>query len=103
MHKCALAAVIPLEKSWELNGDGDFRLENGMYGVINALAEGLDIKTNFAVKSINYENDRIEVESNKGEKVYGNKVVVSVSLGVLKADIIKFNPPLPRKKSKQSN
>jgi len=98
MKKCALKAVIPLEKSWDSNGEGDYRLENGMYDVIRTLAKGLDIKTKCVVKSIDYQNDKMKITTESGEIIEADKVVVSVSLGVLKAGIIQFVPPLPTAK-----
>jgi len=97
-EKCALKAVIPLEKSWEVNGEGDYRLENGMYDVIRSLSKGIFIKTNFVVKSIHYGDKEVEITSSTGEKIKCNRAVVSVSLGVLKAGIIEFTPHLPRPK-----
>jgi len=92
---CAWGAVIELEKSWEHNGDGDYRLENGLFEVMYLLAKGLDVRTNFVVKSIDYNGKQVEVVSTKGEKIHATRVVVSVSLGVLKSGNIQFYPPLP--------
>jgi len=58
----------------------------------------LDVRTNFAVKSVNYQDNQVEVTSTKGEKVHASRVVVSASLGVLKAGNIQFSPPLPQPK-----
>jgi len=88
-EKCSLKAVIPLEKSWDVNGEGDYRLENGMYDVIRVLSKDLDIKTNFVVKSVHYgDKHNVEITSTTGEKITCNKVVTSASLGVLKAGLI---------------
>jgi len=87
-----------LEKSWELNGEGDFRLDNGMMGVMKFISRGLDIKTDFAVKSIDYSGKKVEISNTKGETIQADRVVVSVSLGVLKSGTIEFKPALPAAK-----
>jgi len=52
----------------------------------------------FVVKSINYEGKGVEITSSNGEKLTADKVVVSASLGVLKAGLINFEPALPEPK-----
>jgi polyamine oxidase len=60
------------------------------------LASGLDIRLNHTVTAIEYgEGVQVRTTSSLFE---GDAVVVSVPLGVLKAERIAFQPPLPEKK-----
>lgn len=72
------------------------------YGtVIDVLAKDLPILLQHRVNQIDYRNDIIEVScsSPQGSQQFRcKKIVVSVSLGVLKANDIKFMPELPTEK-----
>jgi len=66
---------------------------------LEPFSKGLNIKTNWVVKSVHYgDKNNVEITSTTGEKIQCNKVVVSVSLGVLKSGAIEFVPPLPQNK-----
>jgi hypothetical protein len=59
----------------------------------------LDVKTRHAVKRITYGNDANAefawIECENGQVIEADKVVVTLPLGVLKANTVEFNPPLP--------
>lgn len=56
------------------------------------LSQGLDIRYNETVTSIGYDH----VVTNSGQGYYkADAIIVTVSLGVLKHNSIKFDPPLP--------
>lgn len=61
--------------------------------------EVLDVRKNKAVKAVHYDaedvNGKAAVICEDGEKIQADRVVVSVPLGVLKAQAIQFEPPLP--------
>ena len=67
----------------------------GGYGrLVDALAEGLDIRLDHPVESILHTSEGVEVRA--GEASFaGSHVIVTVPLGVLKAGAIAFDPPLP--------
>ena len=57
------------------------------------------IKFNSPVTSIDYSKKEVIVTTSNGEKHQAEKVLVTVSIGVLKSNIIAFNPELgPKKK-----
>ena len=62
--------------------------------------ESLDVRTNKAVKSINYSavgsQDKATVTCEDGESIEADKVVMAAPLGVLKEQSIQFDPPLPQ-------
>ena len=66
----------------------------GYRGVVDALADGLPIHLESTVQRIAQHSDGVTVHTSSGA-FEGSHVLVTVPLGVLKADAIKFDPPLP--------
>ena len=58
------------------------------------------IKFNSPVTSIDYSKNEVIVTTSNGEKHKAEKVLVTVSIGVLKSNMIAFNPELGPKKKK---
>lgn len=56
----------------------------------------LKIKLNSPVAQINRRTSQspVEIVTSKGEKITCDHVIVTVPLGILKANVIKFNPTL---------
>ena len=80
----------------ELSG-GDYLPVGGYSGVVDFLGDGLDIRTEQAVQRIVQVEDGVEVYTDDNQ-YYASHVIVTVPLGVLKSDMIEFNPPLPTEK-----
>ena len=72
----------------------DFVNQNLAKGVIH------NIVYNSKVKTIDFSGDKISITTEKGEKHYADKVLVTVSIGVLKSNSIRFIPGLSAKKKK---
>ncbi len=91
------------EASWKYALDydvykgGDHFITNGFDSVTDMLAEGLDIRTGVTVRGIEYGGGSVRVESDEGI-LSADRVVVTVSAGVLKAREITFTPELPQAK-----
>jgi len=66
----------------------------GYIGVVEHLASGLDIRTDQPVRRIVQTPDGVTVETSS-DAFTGTHVLVTVPLGVLKADTIALDPPLP--------
>lgn len=78
--------------------DGEERISSNGYDTIPVhLANGLDVKLNQRVAKIDYNNAKIKVTHN-GNESEADYVIVSVPLGVLKANQIEFLPALPTPK-----
>lgn len=79
----------------EYEGDpvGDFPV-GGYRTLIEALADGLDIRLGAEVASVSAGADGVRVTTTAGEVHEGSHVLVTVPLGVLKAGVIRFDPPL---------
>jgi monoamine oxidase len=76
---------------------GDQLIEGGYAALVEALAEGLDIRLNQPVKKIVHGEARVVLTTDS--KAYrGSHAIVTVPLGVLKAGAIAFDPPLPPEK-----
>jgi monoamine oxidase len=86
---------MSLAAFWEeraLSG-GDHFPDGGYGGVVDALAEGLQIELSAPVTGVTVKDDAVEVVA-AGEVYRGTEVVVTVPVGVLKSGSIDFDPPL---------
>ncbi len=81
----------------EFSGE-DVIITNGYDKVTDFLAQGLDIRLNTRVSSINYSNTKSVITAN-GNNMEADYVIVSVPLGVLKNNAIAFTPNLPINKA----
>ncbi len=89
-------------KHWEdgylVYGYGDSVLHRGYQSVVDALAEGLDVRLRHVVTRIDTGGPGpVRVTTDQGD-FEADKVLVTVPLGVLKADVVRFEPPLPEAK-----
>ena len=75
-------------------GGLDVILPNGYDAILAPLSEGLEIKLNHIVNDIAYDETSVTVTTDKGV-FYGDYVVVSLPLGVLKQKNPTFTPKLP--------
>jgi polyamine oxidase len=91
--KLALAA---LEEGSAFGGD-DAILPNGYDRLALGLAKGLDIRLGRPVDTIAYSAGGVTLEAGK-QTLEADYAIVTVPLGVLKAERIAFNPPLPDRK-----
>uniref|UniRef100_A0A667HHG2 [histone-H3]-N(6),N(6)-dimethyl-L-lysine(4) FAD-dependent demethylase n=1 Tax=Lynx canadensis TaxID=61383 RepID=A0A667HHG2_LYNCA len=96
-------------RSWDHNEffaqfAGDHTLLTPGYSVIiEKLAEGLDIRLESPVQSIDYSGDEVQVTMTDGTGCTAQKVLVTVPLALLQKGAIHFNPPLSDKKMKAIN
>lgn len=84
------------EASYE--GDGEnktFRVVEGYTTLLNALADGLDIRLSTAVRRIEWGADGVTVFAGEDESLRADRVVVTLPLALLKAGDVEFVPELP--------
>jgi monoamine oxidase len=75
---------------------GDDLVVVGGYGaLVDADLDGIDVRLDWPVASIDLTGDRIVLTADDGRRVEADQVVVTVPLAVLAADRIRFTPPLP--------
>ena len=78
--------------------DGDDLLIAEGYGaLVERMAEGLNIQLNHTVQTITHTNLGIKAAGSWGS-IEADQAILSVPLGVLKAQSIQFSPPLPADK-----
>jgi polyamine oxidase len=75
----------------------DSVITGGFRGLVERLADGLEIRLGTSVEAIRYHDDGVSVVTTNGTH-NGSHVIVTVPLGVLKAQTITFDPPLPAAK-----
>ena len=98
------APLTALSKWWFDEGaelPGDAFVPGGVFPLLQSYV-GADVvssaRTRKVVDLIEYDYDQVEVHLKTGETLRADYVVVTVSLGVLKSDVITFaNPPLSRR------
>lgn len=76
---------------------GDHVIRGGYKSVVDLLADGLDIRTSAPVSRVSHGDDGATVTTTT-ETIDASRVIVTVPLGVLKANSITFDPPLPAEK-----
>lgn len=85
-------------KTWDqeqvLSG-GHGLMTQGYYPVIDALAKGIDIRLNHRVTKISSGLDKVKVTVDNGMDFIADAAIITVPLGVLKANLIEFEPKLP--------
>jgi polyamine oxidase len=80
----------------EFEGDlfGDLP-RDGYRSVVEAFTHGLDIRLRTEVTAVEAESDAIKVVCADGSVQTGSHVIVTVPIGVLKRNAVRFTPPLP--------
>ncbi len=92
-------SLLAHESYEDLKG-GEGTVSEGYMRIPERLAKGLDIKLNEKVVSITSTKENVVVSTSTGTTVTGCGVIVTVPLGVLQRDTIKFTPELtPQKKA----
>lgn len=85
-------------KNWDqehvLSG-GHGLMVQGYYPVIKALAKDLDIRLNHRVTRIVQRPNKVIISVENGTTFVADAAIITVPLGVLKANLIEFEPKLP--------
>lgn len=102
-YACATDLKNLSNKYWDQDDVFDFQgehlmLTEGYIAMFDPIAKDLDIELNTEVNKIVYDENGADVFTSDGKKYHGDAVLVTVPLGVLKDDWIKFEPPLPEDK-----
>lgn len=92
-HLSALA--VAREYAQSTNGATNFHLVGGYAAVPHRLAAGLQIQCASPVEHIAWNNAGVTLTLASGEQYHAQRVLITVPLGVLQADQLRFDPPLP--------
>lgn len=88
-----------VESSYQGDGDGDYKLDEGFIALLNRIGNGLDIIYNAAVTRILWQPDiGVTVVTADGRSITGQRAIVTLPLGVLQAETVEFSPALPPEK-----
>lgn len=80
------------------NGDNRI-LKEGYQPIVERLAEKVPIRENAIVRLVDYSDpNTVHIKLESGELLYARRVIITVSLGVLKSNAIAFIPELPIEK-----
>jgi polyamine oxidase len=90
-------AIAALDEGETMRG-GDALLEQGYGAVTDYLAAGLDIRLEWVVSEIEYGDEGVTVYSADGTELWADLAVVTLPVGVLRAESVAFTPPLPSDK-----
>ncbi|MFT6534114.1 MAG: monoamine oxidase [Alpinimonas sp.] len=91
-------AMAALDEGEEMLGE-DVLLEQGYSAITDYLADGLDIRLNWVVSEIDYGAEGVTVYTADGIELSANLAVITLPVGVLKAENVEFTPPLPSEKT----
>ncbi len=76
----------------------DFRVMDGYARVPEALAEGVDVRLNTVVESVEWGQQPVVVTTRGGETFRADRLLITIPLGVLQKRSIRFTPELPAEK-----
>jgi Flavin containing amine oxidoreductase len=109
LDKVSYAGACHLELNWEVDGEGDFRLQKSLRLLIDHLSSSIAdcIQLDSCVTSIDYSSsdsnsstDVITVSCGNGTVLKCSHVIVAVPLSVMQDGDIQFTPALPLYKVK---
>lgn len=90
-------SLLSWDEGYEVYGYGDSVLADGTQALTDALAEDLDVRLRHVVTKIEHGPRGVRVRTSAGE-FEGDAAIVTLPLGVLKANAVEFSPPLPEEK-----
>lgn len=76
-------------------GENDFRVRDGYDGLINHLANNLDIRLSSPVTNVTYSSSGVTVRTKDGASHDADKVIVTIPVSLLQQHVIEFHPILP--------
>ena len=74
------------------HGGGEFRLPGGYDRLLEAVAEGLDVRTRCPVQTIEWSDQHVSIDGRRARAA-----VVTLPVAVLQSGTVRFVPELPRK------
>ncbi len=83
----------------QFNSDNDDFLKEGLGAFVAAYGKDIPVRLNSVVNKIAYGVSGVSVTLTTGEVFHANRVLVTVSTGILASGKIAFEPPLPKWKT----
>lgn len=88
-----LSSEAPLEGD-ELGG-GDVLPVGGYAPIIAELADGVDVRLGTPIASMGHAGSGVTARTTTGESIRADRAIITLPLGVLRANAVVFDPPLP--------
>jgi len=89
----AKVSVKYLSNEWNNEDFDNFRVDAGYHALMEYLAGGINVETAAVVKEINW-GAGVTVTTADGQNYHGDKVIITVPLGVLQHGGLKFTPAI---------
>jgi monoamine oxidase len=95
------ASAMALAEEWNSGDVKGYRPMGGYAQLVEFLwhetqqRKGI-LKLSSVVRKIKWKTDYIEIETDSGETLTARKILITVPIPILKADVIQFEPPLLR-------
>lgn len=89
------------ERTYEGDGDKNFRVDQGYSELFNRFASGLNLHLECTVTSINWnqkDGSRIIVQCANEKTFTGDKIVITLPVALLRKETVSFSPPLVAEK-----
>jgi monoamine oxidase len=103
-EEIGVVALTEAEEAGEkAHGQRQFHINSGYSSLIDCMAQTLDsqrahIHCNAAVELICWRRGKVEAFTDQN-RYFGRAAIVTVPLGVLQAEVPRFDPPLPQKRA----
>ena len=96
----AKAAIIPLKKEWAHEEEAQYRIDGGYiklteYLVETCLKNKVNIQYDCFVETINWKNDDVTITTIDNRTFTAQKLIITVSAGMLQSGKIDFIPAIP--------
>ena len=85
------------------NPGGNFRIKEGYTALLEQAVAGLNVTLNTPVQSILWSQDGVQIHSTTGQTFAADRALVTLPLGVLQAQDVRFTPSLPPEKQAAIN
>lgn len=91
-----LGAYGTVEASYEGDGLGDYKIEAGYDALMQKLAADLHIMHGAVVRRVLWQGGiGVTVVTRDGRSITGDRVVITLPIGILQSDTVEFSPALP--------
>jgi monoamine oxidase len=95
-----IASTFALREEWTNQENEQYRVIGGYSRLTDELVAAceqncVELIKSAEVKTILRKNNTVEVCTSNGDKFTGEKIIITVPIGILQSGSISFNPPLP--------
>ena len=95
------ASMLAVREEWQADMEDTFRVTGG-YGQLvdylknQCLAGGCELHTSFVVQEIAWKKDAVVATAASGQKIKGNKAIITIPVGLMQTGSIRFSPSIDR-------